>query len=349
MAGGIGSRFWPLSRTAFPKQFHDILGTGETLLQATFRRLEAIIGAERILVVTHQQYVHLVSEQLPQLPPANMLAEPMARNTAACIAYALYRILPADPQAVVAVCPADHAISNEEEYVNVITKALQVGYDKQSVVTLGIEPTRPDTGYGYIQYLDTPGPDYWRVKLFTEKPNLEMAQTFLSSGDFVWNSGMFFFSAAVMKRELRTFLPDLVELFDSIQDQLGTVAEAKAIEKIYARCPSISIDYAVMEKAEEVYMLRGNFGWSDLGTWASLYEMLPKDDRRNVLSGEIIPYEADGNMVYTTDGKLVILKGVKNLIVVETEDALLICPKDQEQEIRDVVQDLKNGKREQYL
>ncbi|MCE3007149.1 MAG: mannose-1-phosphate guanylyltransferase [Bacteroidetes bacterium] len=349
MAGGIGSRFWPLSRTQHPKQFHDILGTGESLLQATVRRLKRVLPLDHILVVTHRQYAPSVLEQLPMMAPENVIAEPMGRNTAPCITYALHKILALEPDAMVMVSPADHFIADEIHYELTVRRALEVGQAQQAIVTLGITPTRPDTGYGYIQIREEPGPDFWRVKTFMEKPSLEMAQTFLASGEFVWNSGMFFFPAQLMLAEIRHYQPDVAELFEGIEAVLGTAREAKKVEEAYARCPSISIDYAVMEKAQEVYVLRGDFGWSDLGTWASLYDRSLRDEAENAIHGQVLTYDASHNMVRLSDGKLGVIKGVDNLIIVETKDALLICPKDQEQEIREIVQDLRNGKLDAFL
>ncbi|MBX3101860.1 MAG: NTP transferase domain-containing protein [Bacteroidetes bacterium] len=345
MAGGIGSRFWPLSRHAHPKQFHDILGTGQSLLQTTWHRLLPLLGKDNIRVVTHIDYLPLVQAQLPDLDPAHILTEPMGRNTAPCIAYATWHLALQSPDAAIAVCPADHFIQHEDIYRQMVKQALEACRSRKAIVTMGIQPVRPDTGYGYIQYIEEPGERCYPVKTFTEKPSLEMARTFVESGEFVWNSGMFFFTAEVMQRELRRHMPDMAELFDSRTSRLQGKDRDAALAEIYSRCPAISIDYGVMEKAEEVYVMPADFGWSDLGTWTSLHALQPKDSVGNVVNGKARLYDAKGNMVQLPKGKLAIVKGVQGLFIVDTEDALLICPMDQEQEVRDIVQDLKQDKK----
>jgi mannose-1-phosphate guanylyltransferase len=345
MAGGIGSRFWPLSRQAHPKQFHDILGTGESLLQATWRRLLPLFGAAGIRVVTHKDYVALVRAQLPELVPEHILAEPMGRNTAPCIAYATWHLAAQHPKAAIAVCPADHFIQQEDTYRQLVQRALKACRERKAIVTMGIQPVRPDTGYGYIHYIEETGEQCFAVKTFTEKPNLEMAKAFVESGEFVWNSGMFFFTAETMQRELRRHMPDMAELFDSRANRLQGADAQQAIEEIYARCPSISIDYAVMEKAEHVYVFPAEFGWSDLGTWTSLHAVSANGQNDNVVNGSAKLYEATRNLVHLPKDKLAIVKGVEGLFIVDTDDVLLICPMDQEQEVRDIVQDLKQDKK----
>lgn len=344
MAGGIGSRFWPMSRVSRPKQFLDMLGTGSSLLQDTYRRMTAVVPAENVLVVTHQHYADAVAEQLPDLPTANILAEPAGRNTAPCIAYGTLRILAQNPQARIIATPADHLILNEQAFYRDLRTGLEVVAREQAIVTLGISPTRPDTGYGYIQYLeDQPAAsNCFRVKTFTEKPTLEVARSFVSSGEFLWNSGLFLYRAEVMQAALAEHLPELYELFAGLTGVAGTAAEAGFIQNAYAQSKNISIDFGVMEKARNVFVIRSNFGWSDLGTWASLHKQLPRDPEGNATLGQARYYDARGNMVRAGEGKLVVIKGLKNLIVVDMDDVLLICKRSEEQGIRDVAADLRN-------
>ncbi|MDX1905653.1 MAG: mannose-1-phosphate guanylyltransferase [Bacteroidia bacterium] len=352
MAGGIGSRFWPMSRARFPKQFHDILGRGHSLIQETWNRLHTFIPADNIYVVTHERYAEIVQAQLPAITPDQILMEPVGRNTAPCIAYAAYKIMTRDPEAVLIVSPADHLIENEAEFQRLALIGAEACLSDTRIMTLGITPTRPDTGYGYIQYIDTPGlrSDFYKVKTFTEKPNLEVARTFIESGDFVWNSGLFIFSAATITDAFSKLLPDMAGLFSEISAQYYTPEEPAAIGQVYAACRSISIDYGIMEQADNVYVIPANFGWSDLGTWGSVHENAHKDPDNNAIFGRSLLYQASQNVVRVSDpNKAIILKNIRDYIIVDTEDALLICPKQDEQFIREIVSELRSQYGEKYI
>lgn len=353
MAGGIGSRFWPMSRTSYPKQFHDILGVGQTLIQMTYRRLRKLVPAENIYVVTNQRYESLVLEQLSELTKAQVLCEPFMRNTAPCIAYANFTIARRDPKARMIVAPSDHLILDEADFVETLEIALEETSQSANLVTLGIRPTRPDTGYGYIQFQEDPETDEARIKTvqtFTEKPDLELATTFLESGDFLWNSGIFIWSMDNIQRSFREHLPDMYTLFEEVADQFGGPNEDKAIERVYESADNISIDYGIMEKEARVKVVTSDFGWSDLGTWGSLYTLLDHDEQHNAsLAKHLMPVHSSGNMVYAADEKLVVLQGLHDFIVVDTPDALLICKKDDEQKIKSIVNELKISKSEGYV
>lgn len=349
MAGGVGTRFWPMSRSAQPKQFLDILGTGRSLIRMTFERLNQRVPADQILVVTQERYRDLVGEHLPELPAENVLCEPFMRNTAPCIAYANHWVAAkagaAADQAALIVAPADHLILDEAGFLETVDLALHVTRSTPQLVTLGIKPSRPDTGYGYIQFEDTVSGQDGRirhVRTFTEKPNLELANQFLASGDFYWNSGIFVWSLANITAAFEAHLPDMQTLFDERADAFATAEEGAAIAAIYGDCENISIDYGIMEKAPNVAVLLSDFGWSDLGTWASLYEKLPHDTAENgVANIDLHPHDSAGNVVVADAKKLVALRGLNNFIVVDTPDALLICPKDQEQWVKELVTALK--------
>lgn len=356
MAGGIGSRFWPMSRTSHPKQFIDILGTGETLIQQTFKRFEKIIPRENIYVVTNEKYAGLVKEQIPAINDRQIISEPSRRNTAPCIAYACYKINDIDPDANVVVAPSDHIILNEESFTGVISSALNAASKNDWLLTLGITPSRPDTGYGYIQFKDTDAyPEDTRlkkVKTFTEKPALEMAKQFLESGDFLWNSGIFVWSIKSILQSFEIHLPEIKESFEKGAGIYNTDKESEFIQQVYITCKSISIDFGVMEKANNVYVLCSDFGWSDLGTWGSLYENRQKNDAGNAIVGkDVIMYDSHNCIVNMPENKLVVLQGLDDYIVVESGNVLLICRKDDEQQIRNFVNDvrLKIEKGEQYI
>ncbi|MEO0899194.1 MAG: mannose-1-phosphate guanylyltransferase [Bacteroidota bacterium] len=351
MAGGIGSRFWPMSRSSFPKQFHDILGTGHTLIQDTFKRFSSIVPSQNIYVVTNERYFDLVKEQIPEMSDDQILLEPIGRNTAPCVAYAAYKIKKLNPNAVFVVAPSDALIQKEEVFKEKILLGLNVCTGEDRIVTLGITPTRPDTGYGYIQFfVDEENKGYFKVKTFTEKPPLELARQFVDSGDFVWNAGIFLFSASTIDQAFKTFLPDMAEKFTSIEGHYYQDGEKDAISKTYSSCDSISMDNGIMEKAENVYVIPAEFGWSDLGTWGSVHSNTPKDYHQNAVQGEVVAYDSYNNMVKTTrEGKIVIMKGLEGFIVVDTDDALLICKKDDEQFIKQIVGDLKSSKGEPYV
>ena len=351
MAGGIGSRFWPMSRNLFPKQFIDILGTGRTLIQATFDRFCEFIPIENIYVVTHIDYVQVVKEQLPELQAYQILAEPARRNTAPCIAYAANKIYAFNSSATLIFSPADHLVTNTSKFADTLKGALGVCEKKDIIMTLGILPTRPDTGYGYIQFIENEDKKvkYHKVKIFTEKPNIELARTFLQTGEFLWNSGIFIFSVKNILTALKNYLPDVQIDFSKIKKYYNTDEEYTQIIDVYEKSPNISIDYAVMEKATNVYVTPASFGWSDLGTWNSLYEQSPKDYHQNAIQGNLIVYESTDNVVRIDSNKLVVLKDISDLIIVDTHDVLLICNRSQEQSIRDIVADVRKLKGEQYV
>ncbi len=354
MAGGIGSRFWPISRDKHPKQFLDILSTGKSLLRQTFERFASICPKENIYVVTNESYVDLVKQQLPELTDHQVLGEPMRRNTAPCIAYASYKIAQINPDANMVVAPSDHVITNEKAFHEAIAHAFDFTEKEDSLVTLGIHPSRPDTGYGYIQFKeDASKKDTLRVlkvKTFTEKPNLEMAKFFMKSGDFVWNSGIFIWNAKAIMQAMEDHLPEINNIFKEGTSFYNTDKEADFIRTAYAHCTNISIDYGVMEKAKNVYVLATEFGWSDLGTWRSLYDQLPHDQQANAVVGLHVMLEQTSNCIINMpNNKLAVIQGLNDFIVVETDNVLLICPKQDEQQIRQLVNDVKIKKGEKYI
>ncbi|MES2809423.1 MAG: mannose-1-phosphate guanylyltransferase [Bacteroidota bacterium] len=344
MAGGIGSRFWPISRTSHPKQFIDILGTGKTLIQQTYDRFLKVCPKENIFVVTNEIYTGLVNTQLPDMANNQILTEPVMRNTAPCVAYGCFKIQSLNPDAAIVVAPSDHLILDEPGFVATIEKSLATATKHQCLVTLGIKPSRPDTGYGYIQYTDNAiDGDFHKVKTFTEKPTLEIAKTFIQSGDFLWNAGIFVWSAAAIVKSFEQHLPDMNEIFAEARPHYNTENEKTHVNQAFLQCTNISIDYGIMEKADNVYVLPSEFGWSDLGTWASIYDLADKDYVGNAVipSEKVIMYDSSNCMVNVPDEKLVILQGLHDFIVVESNNTLLICPRDQEQNVKKVVADVK--------
>lgn len=340
MAGGIGSRFWPFSRTNFPKQFHDVLGTGKTMIQQTADRYRNVCPQENILVVTNKDYYSLVKSQLPYLNDSQILLEPTGRNTAPCVAYAAFKIFKKDPLANLVVCPADHVILKEETFERVILEALAATNRSNRLLTLGMKPTRPDTGYGYIQFHE--GEEtVKKVKTFTEKPALDIAMKFLESGDFVWNSGIFIWNAESILEALEKYQPELYELFHDGSENLYSSTEQSFINNTYPQCKNISIDTGIMEKADNVYVMLADFGWSDLGTWKSLYELSEKDSYGNVVNANAMLYDTYNSVVRVSKDKLVVLEGVENLIVAEADGVIMICNKDHEQRVKDFVADTK--------
>ena len=340
MAGGVGTRFWPFSRTHFPKQFHDVLGTGRTLIQQTADRFEGICPKENIYVVTSHEYKDLVKAQLPFLTDDQILLEPHRRNTAPCIAYASYKIGARNPEANIVVAPADHIILNGETFRDTMRVALGATRVNDVLVTLGIQPTRPDTGYGYIQYI----PDKMtvkKVKTFTEKPHLELAKQFLESGDFVWNAGIFVWNVQTLKKAVKKHMPELAELFGDGEAHYYTPDEVPYINKIYSHCGSISIDNGIMEKADNVHVVLSSFGWSDLGTWKSLYEISEKDEDENVVEGNVLLHDTQNCIIKTPKDKLVVVNGLEGFIVAEYDGVLLICRKDDEQKVKELVAEAK--------
>ncbi|MEZ0540652.1 mannose-1-phosphate guanylyltransferase [Fibrella arboris] len=345
MAGGVGTRFWPFSRTNYPKQFHDVLGTGRTLLQQTADRFDGICPASNIYIVTSDKYKDLCQQQLPQLADDQVLCEPVARNTAPCIAYACYKIAQKDPQANIIVAPADHIILKEEAFRETIRTALAATEGKDVLVTLGIQPSRPDTGYGYIQYLSDSTDDadekVKKVKTFTEKPHLDLAKQFLESGEFVWNAGIFVWNAQAIQKAFEQYLPETAEIFAEGNNAYYTDDETAFVHKAYSLCKSISIDNGVMEKADNVYVVLSEFGWSDLGTWKSLYEVSDKGDNLNVIDGHIMLYDTKNCIIKTPKDRLVVVNGLDGYIVAEYDNVLMICRKDEEQKVKEFVADAK--------
>jgi mannose-1-phosphate guanylyltransferase len=354
MAGGIGARFWPMSRTSHPKQFIDILGTGETLIRQTYKRFTQIMKRENIYIVTNEAYRSLVKDQIPSISEEQILCEPARRNTAPCVAYANYRILARDPEACIVVAPSDHIILKEEIFLNNILTALEVAAEHEWLLTLGIRPSRPDTGYGYIQFEEgaiyPKDPHLKKVKTFTEKPNLELATTFLKCGDFLWNAGIFVWSLKSIMKAFTDFLPEMNNLFRKGIGHYDTTEEPAFINEAYGICKSISIDYGIMEKANNVYVLAVDFGWSDLGTWVSLYENRSRDENGNAVVGKnVMLFESRNNIVNMPPDKLVVLEGLEDYIVVESENVLLICRKSDEQQIRMFVNNVRLEKGEKYV
>ena len=347
MAGGIGSRFWPMSTPELPKQFIDVLGCGRTLIQLTADRFRTLCPPEHIWVVTSEAYVGIVREQLPDVPPENVLAEPCARNTAPCIAYASWKIRVRHPEANIVVTPADALVLDVTEFRRVIGAALDFTADNDAVVTIGIKPTRPETGYGYIcarqdtdvdlEQAGIPHPSgLLEVAAFKEKPSLELAQAYLSAGNYLWNAGIFVWNLRTITEALRTHAPQIAAVMDRIAPSFYTHAEDTVVRTLFPSCEKISIDYAVMEKAERIYTIPGDFGWSDLGTWGSLHANLDKDEGSNAVVGEGVHlYDCQGTVVHVSDLKGAVIAGLDGYIVAEKAGRLLICPLSEEQRIRD--------------
>jgi mannose-1-phosphate guanylyltransferase len=351
MAGGIGSRFWPMSRTNFPKQFLDILNTGKTLIQSTFDRFATFIPVENIYIVTSDTYKEIVMEQLPLLNPDNILCEPSRKNTAPCVAYISYKLSQLNPQANLICAPADHLILEPEKFQQTCLSALEFTANIKALLTLGITPTNPNTGYGYIQFEPlSVSENVFKVKTFTEKPDRDLAKTFVASGDFLWNAGIFVWQIKNIVKAFENFLPELHELFSNELESFNTEDEGNAIDRIYPQCVNISIDYGIMEKADNVYVIPASFGWSDLGTWASAYDTIEKDYLENAVAGNnVMIIDATKNMVHADNKKLVLLQGLEDFIVVDTKDVLLICKKDKEQEIKEYVAEVKRNKGEKFI
>lgn len=351
MAGGIGSRFWPVSRVDYPKQFLDILNTGKTLIQSTFDRFAQYIPIENIYVVTSFQYKNIVASQLPKINPKNIVCEPSRKNTAPCVAYISYKLQQLNPKSNLICAPADHLIIDETAFVKTSIEALEFTAKNNALLTLGIKPLQPNTGYGYIQYEQHAVNDnIYKVKTFTEKPDLELAKTFIASGDFLWNAGIFVWQTKNIISSFEKYLPEIHELFDGAKKAMNNKAEAEAIELIYPLCVNISIDYGILEKADNVYVIPSSFGWSDLGTWGSAYENLKKDSNENALAGNnIILFDSKKNIVHSPKDKLILIQGLEDFIVVDTENALLICKKENEQNIKEYLSEIKRNKGEKYL
>lgn len=354
MAGGTGVRFWPVSRAAKPKQFLDVADTGKTFIQSTYERFLRVVPKENILIVTGDRYRDIVMEQLPDLAPENLLLEPYSRNTAPCIAYATYTLLKRDPQARMVVTPSDHMIDNEELFAETIRKAFDYIEENDVLMTLGVVPTRPDTNYGYIQAYG--GSDVYKndkpmqVKTFTEKPDRDLAKVFISTGEFFWNAGIFLWKAETIRKKMEKYLPEVTALFKGWENALGTSVEYEFIARAYTGCRNISIDYGVMEKTDKAWMYPVKFGWGDIGTWESLYNIIPeKDANGNAVSAEKTLIENTRNVLVVSPEKkkLIAIKGLEDYMVVDTEDALVICPKD-DKKFKDFISGLGMPEYEKY-
>lgn len=352
MCGGVGSRFWPYSREERPKQFLDFLGTGRSLLQMSFDRISRIVPAENIIILTNSRYVAMVKEQLPELDDHQILAEPARRNTAPCIAWAAWHIAARDPQASMIVTPSDHVITREPEFESAVVRGFEFVEKAGGLLTLGIRPTRPETGYGYIQVGEQVERDFARVKTFTEKPDLDLARVFVDSGEFFWNSGIFLWTVESIRTALRETAPDIAAVFDSTpaDTYLTPATETEFISRAFPACVSISIDYAVMEKADNVYVETVHFGWSDLGTWSALYDLSPKNSDSNVTQNcSVLAYNSHGNVFAVRGDKLVVVDGLEDFIIADADGVLLICPKAREQKIRQMVTDAKVKFGDKYI
>jgi mannose-1-phosphate guanylyltransferase len=354
MAGGVGSRFWPLSKMNKPKQFLDILGTGRTLLQMTFDRFIKICPTENIYIVTSTNYKEIIKEQLPELSDEQILLEPARRNTAPCIAYANYKIFKKNPNANIVTAPSDHLILKENEFTKVIREGLTFVSNKDAMLTLGIKPGRPETGYGYIQVNGNKNQDenknIFKVKTFTEKPDKDLAKIFFDSGEFFWNAGIFIWSLKTIMNAFKTHLSEIDSLFKEGIKVYNTKDEESFIKSTYNECRNISIDYGIMEKADNVFVYGSNFGWADLGTWGSLHDNVEKDEKNNSIIGEnVFSYNIENCIVNMPQEKLVVLQGLKDYIVVDSEGILLICKKEDEQEIKQYVNDVKLKLGDKYL
>ncbi|MFR9649181.1 MAG: sugar phosphate nucleotidyltransferase [Rikenellaceae bacterium] len=347
MAGGIGTRFWPKSRVEKPKQFLDILGNGKTFIRATYERFLPVVPAENMIVVTNERYRDLVKESIPEMLDENILCEPMGRNTAPCIAFAAFYIKALNPNAKMVVTPADHFIADTKGFCEVIESSLNFIESQEALMTIGIEPSYPESGYGYIQRENDSviSP----VKSFSEKPTVEIAQTFLASGDFMWNSGLFIWSCEAIHNALKSHLPELYTIFDSIADTFTTPQQEAAIQRAFAECRPISIDYGVMEKADNAYVHRGSFGWSDVGTWNSVHKLMEKDEVGNTISEDNFFFDSKNIMVSTPSGKITAISGLSDFIVVDTDDVLMICPKSEDQNIKKFIDELKYRKKDSNI
>ena len=356
MAGGVGSRFWPVSRNEMPKQFLDILGVGKTFLQMTVDRFAKIVPRSNILIVTAAKYRALIKKQLPDIAPENVLYEPYKRNTAPCIAYATYKLISRNPDATVVVSPSDHFIADESLFIDTVSAVLKYAQTNDQLFTIGIKPTSPNVNYGYIQANKKRGFEFaghkaYAVKTFTEKPDAELAKVFLDSGEFLWNSGIFIWNLKTIRSELESCLPNVASLFAGGEGIYYTDKEPAFINKVYEDSTSISIDYGVMEKTRKAHVFEGLFGWSDLGTWQSLYEQVPKhDDQKNaVQAANTILTKVSGSIIYEGDDrKLVVVKGLDNYMVIDTGDALMVCPRD-DSAVKEILVDLAIKDKERYL
>ena len=347
MAGGVGARFWPRSRRNMPKQFLDILGTGKSFIRMTYERFAATIPADHFLVVTNADYKSLVLEHIPELDESQVLCEPVGRNTAPCICYAAFHLRKRDPEAVMVVTPSDHLVLDEPAFRTIVGEAVEFVSENDALMTIGITPSRPETGYGYIQRAEDA--TISRVKCFTEKPNLELAQTFVQCGEFFWNSGIFVWKVKDIISAVGKYLPEHYAMFEDISDSLGTEQEAEAVARLFSECRSISIDYGVMECADNVFVRCGDFGWSDVGTWSSLYQHSRKDKYANAKPAEgCFTYNTRNTIISLPKDKVAIVSGLRDYIVVDTDDVLMICPRAEEQNIKQYIDDVKFNLGDKY-
>ncbi len=349
MAGGVGARFWPYSRANKPKQFLDIVGCGRSLIQLTFDRFKDEVPVENIYVVSNERYKSLINEQLPELSYNQILLEPFQRNTAPCVAYASYKIASKNPEANIIVTPSDHAIFNDKAFINTVNQALTLSASGDKLVTIGIHPYKPETGYGYIQFVDEGDSNAKKVKTFTEKPEIELAKKFLESGDFVWNAGLFVWQAKSIISAFEMLDKDNAILFRELSDVYYSLEENAKVHDAYAQAKNISIDYAILEKAENVWVVLGDFGWSDLGAWDSLYELRDKNQDDNVVEGNVTTYNVKNCIINGSKEKLIVIEGLENYLVADNENALLICKRGNEHQMRTIVKDVKLNKGEEYL
>ncbi len=350
MAGGVGTRFWPFSRAEKPKQFLDIIGCGKTLIQLTFDRFKEQIPTENIYVVSNERYSTLIKEQLPDLTEDQLLLEPFQRNTAPCVAYASYKIASKNPEANIIVTPSDHAIFNDAEFTRTINTALVTSASGNKLVTIGVQPHKPETGYGYIQFLDEgEQEEVKKVKTFTEKPEQELANKFLESGDFVWNAGLFVWQASSIIKAFEKYDKDNALLFKEIKEAYYTQGETTKVQEAYAQAKNISIDYAILEKADNVWVVLGDFGWSDLGAWDSLYELREKNEEGNVIKGNVTTYGVKNCIINGASNKLIVVEGLENYLIADNGNSLLICKRGNEHQMRTIVKDVKLNKGEEYL
>jgi len=342
MAGGVGTRFWPYSRNSKPKQFLDVLGIGKTLLQSTYERFLPLCPRENILVVTHEEHLELTRQQIPEILPNKILSEPMRKNTAPCIIYACLKIYKENPDAVIVVSPSDHLIMNEVEFQHTIKSCFDHAKSQDRLLTLGIKPSRPETGYGYIQYIDGGKSALKKVKTFTEKPELSLAKKFIESGDFVWNAGIFVWGVKAILDAFRKYLPEMMEVFEEAFHQFDTPNEPMALQHAYMQTKNISIDYGIMEKADNVYVWLSTFAWSDLGSWSSLHDNSLKDAYNNAIDAESLVYETRNSVIKGPKDKLVVVQGLNGYLVGAFDNVVIVCEKDKEELFRKIVNDLKN-------
>ncbi len=350
MSGGVGSRFWPFSKEDKPKQFLDFFGTGRTLLQSTYDRFKKIVPPENIFIVTNSAYSEMTKQQLPEITDNQLLLEPLRRNTAPAIAFATFRIKAINPYANIVVAPSDHLILNEDQFIEDIQNGLKFVSENPMLLTLGITPTRPETGYGYIQVNEKEKNEINKVKAFTEKPNLELATKFIESGEFVWNSGIFLWNVDSILHAFSKHLPDIHQKFNEGKDLFNTASEKEFIDNSFPMCPNVSIDYGIMEKADNVYVNVSNFGWSDLGTWGALHEVSEQDENNNAnLNCKTLLVDSSDNIVAMNEDKLVVIQGLNDYIVAESDNVLLICKRSEEQRIKNFVTDVKFRFGDEYI